>query len=164
MFRLKVYIHSLDIWFSNYFVTYSFLYGPLFCIKLQFYWRIFLHYQFFWFNFVKLLLFYIQTWVDCVWNVMTHAQKTDLLFRRNGQVHLNRQGLHLSRLLAAEVCASAVVMLDTLCSEVMWRVLATHSIRQFLLHISSRASPCAIMFQLDSNTVVWLLACCNAVG
>jgi len=33
--------------------------------------------------------------------------------------------------LAAEVCASAVVMLDTPCSEVVWRVLATHSIRQF---------------------------------
>jgi hypothetical protein len=30
-----------------------------------------------------------------------------------------------------EVCASAVVMLDTTCSEVVWRVLATHRIRQF---------------------------------
>ena len=30
----------------------------------------------------------------------------------------------------AEVCASAVVMLDTPCSEVVWRVLATQSIRQ----------------------------------
>ena len=94
---------------------------------------------------------------------MTHAQKPDFVFRRNGRVHLNRQGgavqstagsrgvrisgsnagytmfrgsvkgtgypLHLnrrerggrqfSRLLAAEVCASAVVMLDTPCSEVV---------------------------------------------
>jgi hypothetical protein len=33
---------------------------------------------------------------------------------------------------------------------VVWRVLATHSIRQFLLHFPSRASPCAITFQLDS--------------
>ena len=53
-----------------------------------------------------------------------------------------------SRLLAAEVWTSTVVMLGTLCSEVVWRVLATHSIRQFPLHFSSRASPCAITFQL----------------
>jgi len=32
------------------------------------------------------------------------------------------------------------------------RVLATHSIRQFPLHFPSRASPCAITFQLDSTT------------
>ena len=53
-------------------------------------------------------------------------------------------GRQFSRLLAAEVCASAVVMLDTPCPEVVWRVLATHSIRQFPLHFPSRASPCAI--------------------
>ena len=72
--------------------------------------------------------------VDCVWNVMAHAQKPDLVFRRNGQVHLNRRGHQFSRLLAAGVCASALVMLDTPCSEVVWRILATHSIRQFPLH------------------------------
>jgi hypothetical protein len=64
---------------------------------------------------------------------MAHAQKPDFLFRRNGRIHLNRRGCQFSRLLAAEVCASAVVMLDTSCSEVVWRVLATHSIRQFPL-------------------------------
>ena len=32
---------------------------------------------------------------------------------------LNRQGRQFSRLLAAEVCASAVVMMDTPCSEVV---------------------------------------------
>ena len=53
--------------------------------------------------------------------------------------------------ISAEVCASGVVMLDTPCSEVVWRVLATHSIRQFPLHFPSRASPYAITFQLDSN-------------
>ena len=62
---------------------------------------------------------------------MAHAQKPDFVFRRNGRVHLNQRGRQFSRLLAAEVCASAVVMLDTPCSEVVWRVLATHSIRQF---------------------------------
>jgi hypothetical protein len=72
------------------------------------------------------------TQVDRVWNVMAHAQKPDIVFRRNGRVRLNRQGdVSSSGLLAAEVYASAVVMLDTPCSEVVWRVLATHSIRQF---------------------------------
>ena len=61
-------------------------------------------------------------------------------------------GRPFSRLLAAEVCASAVVILDTPCSEVVWRVLATHCIRQFSLHFPFRASPCAITFQLDSTT------------
>jgi hypothetical protein len=86
-----------------------------------------------------------------VWNVMAHSQKPDFVFRRNGRVHLNRQGRQFSRLLAAEVCASAVVIVDEPCSEVVWRVLATYSIRQFPLHFSSRASPCVITFQLDSN-------------
>jgi hypothetical protein len=80
-----------------------------------------------------------------------HAQKPDFIFRRNGRIHLNRRGRQFSRLLAAEVCASAVVMLDTPCSEVAWKVLATHSIRQFPLHFLSLASPCAITFQLDSS-------------
>ena len=132
--------------------------------------------------------------VEASWNVTSHAQKPNFVFRRNGRVHLNRRGasvqstavsrgvrisgsnagytmfrgsvkgtgypLHspvspslplpcitvchhistgvyfrtdykrtspfksaggrqFSRLLAAEVCASAVVMLDTPCSEVV---------------------------------------------
>jgi hypothetical protein len=75
--------------------------------------------------------------VDCVWNVMAHAQEPDYFFRLKGQVHSNRRGRQFSRLLAAEVCASAVAMLDTPCSEGVWRVLATHSIRQFPLHFPS---------------------------
>jgi hypothetical protein len=90
--------------------------------------------------------------VDCVWNVMAHAQKPDFVFRRNGRVHLNRLGCQFSRLLATEVCASSVVMLDTPSSEVVWRVLATHSIRQFPLYFPSRASSCAITFQQDYTT------------
>jgi hypothetical protein len=93
--------------------------------------------------------------VDCVWNMMAHAQKPNFVFRRNGGVHLNRRGNQFSRLLAAEVWASAVVMLYTPCSEVAWRALATHSTRQFPLHFPSRASPCAITFQLDSKTLEW---------
>ena len=83
---------------------------------------------------------------------MAHAQKPDFVFRRIERVHLNRQGRQFSRLLAAEVCAPAVVMLDTPCSEVVCRELATHSIRHFPLHFPSRASLCAITFQLDSTT------------
>ena len=52
---------------------------------------------------------------------MAHAQKPYLVFPRNGRVHLNRQECQFSRLLEAEVRATAVVMevmLDTPCSEV----------------------------------------------
>jgi len=82
---------------------------------------------------------------------MAHAQKPDFVFRRNGLVHLNRQWRQFSRLLAVELCASAVVMLDTPCYEVVWRVLATHCIRHFPLHFPFRASPCAITFQPNST-------------
>jgi hypothetical protein len=51
---------------------------------------------------------------------MAHAQKPEFVFRRKGRVYLNRRGRQFSRLLAAEVCASAVVMLDTPRSEVVW--------------------------------------------
>jgi len=47
-------------------------------------------------------------------------------------------------------------MLDTTCSEVVWRVLATHSIRQFPIHFPSRASRCAITFQRDSTNDFFL--------
>ena len=60
------------------------------------------------------------TWVDCVWNALAYAQKTDFVFRRKRRAHLNRRGRQFSRLLAAEVYASAVVMLDTPCSVVVW--------------------------------------------
>jgi hypothetical protein len=89
--------------------------------------------------------------VQASWNVMAHTQKPDLVFRRKGRVHLNRRGRQFSRLLAAEVCTSAVVMLDTPCSEAVWRVLATHYFRQFPFHFPSSASTCAIIFQLESN-------------
>jgi hypothetical protein len=91
--------------------------------------------------------------VDCVWNMMAHAQKPDSVFRRNGRVQLSWRGRQFGRLLAAELCTSAVVMLDTRCSEAVWRVLAYYSIRQFPLHFLSRESPCAITFQPDSNAV-----------
>jgi len=88
--------------------------------------------------------------VEASWNVMAHAQKPDFVSRtKRTSPFKSAGGRQFSRLLAAEVCASAVVMLDTPCSEVEWRLLATHCIRQFPLHFLSRASPCAITFQLD---------------
>ena len=51
---------------------------------------------------------------------MAHAQKPDFVFPRIGRVHLNRWGRQFSRLLAAEVCASALVFLDRPRSEVAW--------------------------------------------
>jgi len=98
--------------------------------------------------------------VDCVWNVMTHARKPDLIFRQNGLDHLNRLGwgwgwgggVSSVDYWQPRCAPSAVVMLDTSCSEVVWRVLANHSIRQFPLHFPSRVSPCAIIFQLDSTS------------
>jgi hypothetical protein len=116
-------------------------------------------------NSPRRMIEWINNWnvrmVDCVWNVMAHAQKPDFVFRRNGRIHLslipltwriwwapnnasrwqmgftsafkglNRRWRQFSRLPAADVCAPAVVMLDTPCSEVVSRVRATHSIRQF---------------------------------
>ena len=47
----------------------------------------------------------------------------------------------------------AGVMLDTPCSEVVWRVLPTHCILQFPLHLPLRGWPCAITFQLESTWI-----------
>jgi len=58
-------------------------------------------------------------WVELVRNLMSHAQKPRFVFRLNGRVHLNRRGSQFSRQLAAEVCASALLMLDTPRSEVV---------------------------------------------
>ena len=97
---------------------------------------------------------------------MTHAQKRDLVFQRKGRVHLNGGGRKFSRLLAAELCASTVVMvvmLDTSCSEVLSaRLLATHSTRMFPLHYPCRASPCAVRFHLSftsGRAIVGLIYC-----
>jgi len=51
---------------------------------------------------------------------MAHTQKPDFAFHRNRWVHLNRRGHQFSWMLAAEVCASALVMLDTPHFEVVW--------------------------------------------
>ena len=51
--------------------------------------------------------------------MMAHAQKPDFVFRaKRTSPFKSAEGRQFSRLLAAEVCASAVVMLDAPCSEV----------------------------------------------
>ena len=67
-----------------------------------------------------------------------------------------------SRLLAGELYTSTFRICTaraSLCSAVMWRLLATHSILLFPLHFSARVSPCAITFQtqstyIDNNSVM----------
>ena len=78
---------------------------------------------------------------------MAHAQKPDLVFQRNGPVHLNRRGCQFSRLLAVEECVSADSNYIDRAPSSSARLLATHSIRIFPLHFPSRASPCAIRFR-----------------
>jgi len=91
--------------------------------------------------------------VESSWNVTAHAQKPDFVFRaKRTSPFKSAGGRQFSRLLAAEVCASAAVMLDTPCCEVVWRILATQCIRQFPLQFVYRASPSAITFQLESTS------------
>ena len=85
--------------------------------------------------------------VEHVRNVMAHAQKPDLVFRRNGRVHLNRRGCQFSRLLALEECGSADSNCIDRAPSSSAKLLATHSICIFPLHFPSRASPCAIRFR-----------------
>jgi hypothetical protein len=90
--------------------------------------------------------------LDASWNMMSQAQKPNFVFRRKWRFHFNRpEWRQFSRLLATEVCGISSIMLDTPRSEIVWRVLATLSIRQFPLQFPYRASPCAITFQLESN-------------
>jgi len=63
-----------------------------------------------------------HTLIDCVWNVMAHAQKPDFAFRRSRRVHLNRWAHQFSRLLAGEMCTSVCrvcTVRASLCSAVM---------------------------------------------
>jgi len=79
--------------------------------------------------------------------------RAETIFRLSAQRKspFKSAGRQFSRLLSAEVYASAVVILDTPSSGVVWRVMATHSIRQFPLHFPAHASPCAITFQLPNK-------------
>ena len=69
-----------------------------------------------------------------------HAQKPELVFLRNGRVHLNRRGV------------SSVDYWQWRSADQPARLLATHSIRIFPLHFPSHASPCAVSFRFSSHT------------
>jgi len=81
---------------------------------------------------------------------MAHAQKPDFVFRRNGRVHLNRQGASVQ----STTGSRGVRISGSNAGYTMFRgsVEGTgyplHS--PVPLHFPSRASPCAIAFQLDS--------------
>jgi len=94
--------------------------------------------------------------LEAIWNVMAHAQKPDFVFHAKQTSPFNRSvGVSSVDCWQPRCAPSAAVMLDTACSEVVWRVLATHSSPRFPLHFPSRTSPCAITFQLDS-TAYWI--------
>jgi len=82
---------------------------------------------------------------------MAHAQKPDFVFRRNERVHLNRREASVQ----STTGSRGVRISGSNAGYTMFRgsvtVLATHSIRQFPLHFPSRASPCAIRFQMHST-------------
>ena len=99
-------------------------------------------------NFAHLLNF-----VEASWDVMANAQKPDFVFRRNARPHLNRQGASFQSTTGSRgVRISGSNVGYTMLRGSVWRLLATHCIRQFPLHFPSRASPCAITFQLESTT------------
>ena len=87
---------------------------------------------------------------------MAHAQNPDLVFQRNGRVHLNRRGSQFSRLLAVEECGSAGRPWIDRVPRHSARVVATLSNRQFPLHFPSHPSPCAITFR-TASTSNWAL-------
>jgi hypothetical protein len=101
-------------------------------------------------------------WVEYVWNVMTRAENRFRLSTKRTSPFKSARGGgggQFSRLLAGELCTPACRVCTaraSLCSAVTWRLLATHSIRQFPLHFSTSASPCAITFQLDSTLFSFL--------
>jgi len=83
---------------------------------------------------------------------MAHAHKPDLVFQRNGRLHLNRRGSQFSRVLAVEECGSAGRSWIDHVPRYSAIVVATFSNRLFPLHFPSLASPCAITFRTASTT------------
>ena len=78
------------------------------------------------------LIWFYQDWTHrdvlrTSWNVMAHAQKPRFhLSAKRTSPFKSAGDVSSVDCWQPEVCASAVVMLDTPCSEVVWRVLVTH--------------------------------------
>jgi hypothetical protein len=62
---------------------------------------------------------------------MAHAQETRFFLSAKQTSRFKLAGASVQAITGSRGGASAVVTLDTQCSEVVWRVLATHSICQF---------------------------------
>ena len=105
----------------------------------------------------------VLTAVEASWNATAHSQKPVFVFRRNGRVHLNRPGGVSSVDCWQPSCApSAVVTLDKPCSEVVWKVLATHCIRQFPLHFPSLRHRVASHF--NWSLIISITVLCSGRG
>ena len=103
---------------------------------------------------------------------MAHAQKPDFVFPRNGRVHLNRWGRQFSLLLAAEVRASAWVMLDRPRSEVAWEYWLPTQFATFPFtsppvrhHVPPGSEPALLFYRLRTHPSpmlfpsVWQVTC-----
>ena len=84
-------------------------------------------------------------------NVMAHAQKPDLVFQRNGRVHLYRRVASVQSAAGSRGVRISGSKAGQTVFRYSARLLDTHSIRLFPLHFSSRASPCATRFHFHST-------------
>ena len=89
--------------------------------------------------------------VEASWNIMAHAQKPDFVFRRNGRVHLNRPGASVqsttgSRGVRISAGNAGYTMLRGSVKSTGYPLHLPLS-----PSLPSRASSCAIIFQLDSK-------------
>jgi hypothetical protein len=92
--------------------------------------------------------------VDCVWNVMVHAQKPDFVFRRNGRQFSCRRAVHIS--LQGLYCSCKPVF----CSHVTLTGYPLHS-----LVSSSLPLPCVtVCHRISTGVYEWgLSACCRNI-
>ena len=84
---------------------------------------------------------------------MAHAQKPDFVFRRNGRVHLNRRGASVQSTTHSrgERISGSNAGYTMFRGSVKGTGYPLHS--PVPLHFPSRASPCAITFQLESTRI-----------
>jgi hypothetical protein len=86
---------------------------------------------------------------------MAHAQKPDFVFRRKGRVYLNRRGASVQ----STTGKRGVRISGSNAGYTMFRssVKSTgYPLHSPVSSFLSRASPCAIIFQLDSTAQRWL--------
>jgi hypothetical protein len=95
------------------------------------------------------------SFVDCIWNVMAHAQKPYFAFGRKGRVHLNWREASVQ----STTSSQGVRISGNICSNAGYTMFrGSVKCTGYPFHFSPlslslpyRASPCAIKFQLDSS-------------